>query len=390
MRFLAVPVARMISASSAIVALIGIVSCQGPTRPPSDQQLALVATMDGDPLTVLDIISGAVVERPMSGVGIFGEDARTLSTRSPVLYYSGAGKLVSFDLIGHAVVWTEQLGAARQARFAGQTIYANFALGLSPDENSLLAADSYNLGSSGIAILDVSTRNATGFIENLRVRKMFTIQPGAFLPDGGVIALGTRSLQTGDDDSQRRRGQFYLLAGTPLTIRDSIGFLSSADSLAGGVVDMTVDRTGKYAYFTTYSRKLYKYDLSGRKYAASVNVPAYGPLALSPDGSSIYVIDATQSRDLPASGFMYVADASLSVAQTIDLNVAAREGLPPQLNSVVVGTDGAFVYVGAGTPSRGPVYGVQHGSVIAVDTRTRTVKQILSLSTWGVRSILLL
>jgi hypothetical protein len=346
MRFLGAPLARRLAGSSAILALTAIASCQDTTSPASEANLALLSTMEGDPLTVLNIRSGAVVERPPSGVGIFGEDARALSARSPTLYYSGAGKLVSFDLAGRAVVWTEQLGSAQQARFAGQSIYANFALALSPDERSLLAADSYNLGSWGVAILDVSSRNAAGFIENLRVRKMFTIQPGGFLPEGGVLALGTRSAKIGDDDSERRRGQFYLLSGTPMTIRDSVKFLTSPDSVAGGVVDMIVDRTGRYAYFTTYSRKLYKYDLGGRTYAGSANVPAYGPLALSPDGSSIYVIDATQSRDVPGSGSMFVADATLSAEQTIDLNAAARDGLPPQLNSIVVGTDGALVYVG--------------------------------------------
>jgi hypothetical protein len=372
------------------VALTCIVSCRGPTSPLSNQQLALLATADGDPLTVLDLRSGAVVERPTSGVGVFGEDARTLSTRSPVLYYSGAGKLVSFDLLGRAVAWTEQLGAAQQSRFAGQSIYANFALALSPDEKSLLVADSYNLGSWGVAALDISSRNATGFIANLRVRKMFTIQPGALLPVGGVLALGTRLATIVNDDSERRRGQFYFLVGAPMTIRDSVKFLTSTDSIAGGVVDMIVDTTGNYAYFTTYSRKLYKYDLGRRAYAGSIDLPAYGPLALSPDGLSIYVIDATQSTDLPGSGFMYVADATLSATQTIDLNAAAREGLPPQLNSIVVGKGSAQIYVGAGTSSRGPLYGVQHGSVIAVDARTRAVTQILRLSTWGVRSILIL
>lgn len=378
--------ARRLAAASTIVALTGIVGCRDATTPQGHPQLALLATADGDPLTVLDVRSGAVIERPTSGVGVFGEDARALSAHSPVLYYSGAGKLVRFDLTTRSIAWTEQLGGGQEARFGGQTIYANFAIAISPDESSLLVADSYNLGSVGVAVLDVSARNAIGFIDNIRIRKMFTIQPGELLPDGGVLALGTRSAQIVDDDAERRRGQFYFLSGTPTVIGDSVKFLTAADSVAGGVADMIVDAAGKYAYFTTFNRKLYKYDLPNRAYAGSINLPAYGPLALSQDGQSIYVIDATQTRDAPGSGFMYVADAALNAAETIDLNAAAREGLPPQLNSVVVG-DG-LVFVGAGTSSRGPLYGVQHGSVIAVDTRARTVKQILALPTWGVRSIL--
>jgi hypothetical protein len=379
--------ARLV-ATTAMAGLTVLASCQDSTSPVSARDLALVGTTEGDPLTVLDTKSGAVLERPPSGVGMFGEDARTLSTHSPTLYYSGAGKLVSFDLTKRAVEWSEQLGAGQEARFGGQTIYANFALALSPDGRSLLLADSYYLGGWGVAVLDAASREARAFLDNLRVRRMITVQPGPLLPDGGVLALGTRAATMGNDDGERRRGQLYLMSGAPITIRDSIKFLSPVDSAAGGVVDIIVDGTGRYAYFTTYTRMLYRYDLLKRRYAGSVSLPAYGPVAISPDGSSVYVIDATQSRDLPGSGLMFAADSALNVAQTIDLNAAAREGLSPHLNSVIVSTDGLIAYVGAGTPSRGPTYGVQHGSVIAIDTRTRQIKETITLTTWGVRSVL--
>jgi hypothetical protein len=383
-------VALRVATTSGLVALIVIASCQGPTSAPFHGKLALLATMEGDPFTVLNLESGAVVERPPNGLGIFGEDARTIAGKSHRLYCSGAGKLVNFDLAEHTVVWMEQLGGDQQERFEGQSIYGNFALTLTPDEKSLLIADSYNLGSWGIALMEVSSRQAAGFLENIRIRTMLTLPSGSLFPEGGVLALGTRAAKVGDDDSERRRGQFYLLSGTPIAIRDSIKFLLPVDSSAGGVFDLAVDGVGRFAYFTTYSRKLYKYDLIDRVYVGSIALPAYGRLALSPDGNSIYVIDTEQSRDVPGSGFMYVVNAALSVEEPIDLNVAAREGLPPQLNSVAVSTDGLLAYVGTGTASRGPVYGVQHGSVIMIDTRSRKVTQIVPLSTWGVRSILLL
>jgi DNA-binding beta-propeller fold protein YncE len=375
-------------ATSALATLSVIASCQDSTNPRVQGQLALLATMEGDPLTVLNVGSGTVIERPPSGLGVFGEDARALSTKSPALYYSGGGKLVKFDLAKHTLMWTEQLGAGQQARFAGQSIYANFALALSPDEKSILIADSYNLGSWGIAILDSGSREATGFLENIRVRRMITVPSGSLLPEGGVLALATRATMVGDGDSERRRGQFYLLSGTPIAIRDSIKFLLPVDSSAGGVFDLAVDGAGRFAYFTTYSRKVYKYDLIDRFYIGSIALPAYGRLAVSPDGTSIYVIDTEQSRDVPGSGFIYVVNAALNAVEAIDLNVAAREGLPPQLNSIAVSSDGLLAYVGAGTPSRGPIYGVQHGSVITIDTQNRKVKKIVRLSTWGVRTIL--
>ena len=345
--------------------------------------------MDADPLIVLDLQSGKVVERPQSQLGILGEEARTLSAAADLLYYSGAGKLVCFDLTTRTIAWTEAIAGNQNPRWAGQTIYANFSLALSPDQKTLLAADSYT-GEWGVAILDLDSRAATGFIPALRVRKMFTISPGEILPNGGVLAFGTTLPKTFGDDSERRRGQFYLLAGSPLAVVDSIKFLTLGDSLAGGVAEMILDRTGRYAYFATFNNRIHKYDLQARTNVRSLQMPTYGPLTVSPDGRFVYMIDGSQSRDTPGSGFMYVADAELSSADAIDLNGAAQDGLPPQLNSVVPSRDGAFLYVGAGTPARGPVYGTQHGFVIVIDALTRRIQHTFSLPTWGVRNILLL
>jgi sugar lactone lactonase YvrE len=373
---------------AAIVALTTVVGCQGTTEFSPQGSLALIATMDGDPLTVLDVQSGALVERPASELGVLGEDARTLNHPSSLLYYSGGGKLVCFDLTKRAVAWTEAVGGNQDPRWGGQAIYANFALALTPDQQNLLAADSYEQGEPGVAILDVRSRTATGFISALRARMMFAIPPGSTLPDGGVLALGTTLPKTYDDDTERRRGKFYLLSGNPLTVADSIDFLSPADSSAGGVGEMVLDRSGRYAYFTTLNNRVHKYDLQSRQYLKSVQLSAHGPLALSPDGAWLYMIDATQSRDVPGSGFMYVTDQNLTQVDAIDLNGAVQDGLPPQLNSVVTSEDGSLLYIGAGTPARGPVYGTQHGAVIVLDARTRQIQHVFALPTWGVRSVL--
>ena len=373
-----------------ILALTALVGCQGSTDVSSERSLALIATMDGDPLTVLDVQSGTIMERAPSELGVLGEEARALSYPGSLLYYSGAGKLVCFDLTTRTIAWTEAIGGNQNPRWAGQTIHANFSLALTPDQRTLLAADSYNQGVWGVATLDLDSRTAIGFIPALRVRKMFTIPPGEILASGGVLALGTTLPKAFDDDGERRRGQFYLLAGSPLAVVDSIKFLVPGDSVAGGVAEMILDRAGRYAYFSTFNNRIHKYDLQSRSYVRSLQMPSYGPLALSPDGRFVYMIDGSQSRDVPGSGFMYVADAGLTGADAIDLNGAAQDGLPPQLNSVVTSRDGAFLYVGAGTPARGPVYGTQHGFVIVIDARTGRILQTFSLPTWGVRDIVLL
>src|SRR4051812_16761169 len=238
--------------------------CRGTTDTSSERSLALITTMDGDPLTVLDVRSGSVVERPTSYLGVLGEDARTSSYPPSRLYYTGAGKLVCFDLAKRAMAWAEPIGGDQASRWAGQTIYGNFALALAPDQKSLLVADSYQHGELGIAVIDVSSRTAAGFIPGFRVRAMFALPPGATLPGGGILALGTTLPKTFDDDTERRRGQLYFFTDSPLAVSDSIRFLTPADSLAGGVAAMILDRSGRYAYFTTFNNRLHKYDLQER------------------------------------------------------------------------------------------------------------------------------
>ncbi|MEX1187576.1 MAG: hypothetical protein WEA80_13400 [Gemmatimonadaceae bacterium] len=371
------------------MAAAAVVGCLGPTDPSLEPAFALLTTINSDGLlTIMDLRSGAVVEQPTSGA--LGEDARALASRSPTLYYSWAGKLVSFDLSSREVAWIDKLFGSQDPRWGGQNISAASSIALTPDETTLLAADSYYGGVLGVAVIDVNSRTATGFVSRLRARMMFTIHPGSVLPDGGVLALGTTLPVTYGDDAERRRGQLYLLSGKPLAIQDSIKFLSASDSAAGGVAEMIVDRAGKYAYFTTYNGKLHKFDLTTRAYVGTLRIGVYGPLALSPDGAWVYVIDGTYTRDYPGSGFMYVADAGLTEARAIDLNSASRNGISPQLNSIAVSSGGSRVYIGTGTGPRGPLFGVQRGSVIVVDTQSRMVEQSFSLPTWGVTSVLLL
>ncbi len=141
---------------TAILALAALAGCLSPADPTPNGNLALLTTMEGGPLTVLDLQSGTTVERPASGVR--SGDARTLATESRTLYYAGIGRLVDVDLVERRVLWVEPLGGDQQARWAGQAIYADFSLALTGDENTLLLADSYYQGAPRQEDVQSSTR----------------------------------------------------------------------------------------------------------------------------------------------------------------------------------------------------------------------------------------
>jgi hypothetical protein len=375
---------------AAVAAVAAVAGCRSGTSVDPTQQLALLSTREGDPFSLLDLKSGRVVGQPSSGLGAFGQDARAVSADTSMLVSSGGGKLVGFDLRAERILWTESLGAPGQQRFSGQLIYASIAMALTVDGTQLLAADSHANGTTGVAVLNGTTRDAVGFIDGLRAAKLLTFSVDSLASTSRILALGTRRASTNGLETDRWQGQLFLIGGNPIAIQDSLKFLSAADSIAGGVAEMTLDRAGRYLYYVTYGRKLHKYNLAQRSDVAVLTVPSFGGLALSRDESSIYMIDGSHTQDDPGLGAFYIIDSDLHGIQRLDLAAARRDGLPPILNCVTVSKDGESIYLGAGTASRGPTYGVQHGSVIVINATTRTVDRVLPLDGWGVLSILLL
>lgn len=374
--------------SLVLVALSMSLACGTPTSAPNiTGRVALLATMEGDPLTLLDVDGERVISRPISGLGVFGEDASARTLGGGAMVFSGAGKLIGFDMRSVSIAWQEELGASTVSRFGGQIVYGNYALAFTPDDAHLLVADALLQDTSGVAVLDSRTRNPEAFVGPLRVRRMLPIAPGVMSPSGGVLALGTRAEALSSSDLPRRRGQLFLIAGTPLAVRDSLSILLPADSVAGGVVEMALAPDGRSLYYITFGRRLYKYDLVARHHVAMLSIPTYGPLAVSAASGSVYIIDGTSTREDPGSGMMYIVDADLTSARPIDLRSATTGGQAPVLNTVVCDETSGLVYVGTGTPSRGPIFGTQRGTVIVVDPESQTVQRVIRLDSWGVRAI---
>lgn len=369
-----------------LVVLSATSGCNEPTLPSGDGTLALLTTVNSRWFTVADLHANRVVASHPSGL-TFAEDARAFSMDSTLMIYSGAGTIVAFDLTTRSILWHQQLGAEERARFGGQSIYANFALAFAPSGPEILLADSYLNGSAGVAIFNGRKGTASGWIGPLRAFKLLTLPSNILGSDGGVLALGTRSLATSGRESDRRRGKLYFLAGSPLQIQDSIAFLSAEDTVAGGIVDAVLSDDARFLYFITYGRVLRKFDLLTRQRVSSLAVPIYGPLVRA-RGNRILVVDGASSRDGPGSGTILLADAELRSVDQISLADASYDGMQPVLNGAAVSPDGSEAYVAAGTSPVGPLFGAQPGRVLVVDLRTNRLIRMIETGTWGVRSIL--
>jgi len=382
------PSARTLRAALGALIVLCALGCGGGTTEPFPfGRLAFVRTVEGDPISLIDVETGLVLRRPDSGLGLLGEDAAAYPPAGSQVVFSGGGYLVGFDLQSASIAWREAIGTSSAARFDGQSVYGNFALAFTSDGQQLLVADADSGGVRGIAVLDAMTRDAVGFVGPLLVRTLITRPPTAGATNPGLVALGARFDAGAATDYARLRGKLYLIAGSPLAVTDSIAFLSTADSAAGGVVAMALASDGRSLIFITYLGNLYKYDLVDRQYVASLTLPTFGSLAISERTGSVFVIDRNSNRDYPGTGMMYVVDKDLSSATPIDLSAAAYDRVAPRLNAIATDPESDLVYVGAGTGAYGPLFGVQRGKIIVVDVNQRRVARVINLHSWGVAGI---
>src|SRR5947209_8777967 len=84
--------------STTLVASLALGCGNDATAPNPGGRLALLRSADGDPLTLLDVETGRVVSRPLSGLGAFTEEAFTASNDGSSVVFTGAGKLIGFDM----------------------------------------------------------------------------------------------------------------------------------------------------------------------------------------------------------------------------------------------------------------------------------------------------
>jgi hypothetical protein len=359
--------------------------CESPVQPDGGGSRLLLATFSSDSsLTVLDVTSGAVVARPPSGLGIFGQETRAYDSTTQTLVSAGGGRLVGFDCSTMSLAWRETLGLTGEQRFSGQRLYPTFAMALAERTQRLFLADGQRNDTVGVSVLDATTQNAVGFVPRLRAA---FLQPVRTLTDEFILVVGTTAVAQSTFQLDRAQGWFFIIDPVTVQVTDSLAFLPAVDSLAGGIASIVVDGTGRWVYFSTFANNIYRFDLQTRQLVASQHVDTYGTWAIAPDGKSLVLADGASSRDSPGFGLLYVLDAVTLAATPINIASAYVKGVAPAMHGVSLARDGTIAFVGAGTASLGPLFGPQRGRVLVVDVPNKQLKRVIDVDSWGVRSI---
>jgi hypothetical protein len=362
--------------------LLALTSCDTGQDPRAIGDIVIIGGGEADGLVVVDAATTEVIARP--GPLPRYKQAFALALDSSSLYVTAVGdagrELIRLDTRSFRVVSRNAMSEIEGGSNIGQlTIHGGRALAVFPSGAKLAVARAYRDGVGGIVVLDANSWDPIDFIHPLYVQALGVepLPPGPEFPQGALLVIGARqeNVQPSMD---------WLFVIDPLThgFVDSAAIAPPANDSRRTLRQVLPAPDGRNVYVLGRSL-IYRYDLVRREITATVERPSRGQLSISPNGSTLYVSDPGGRFGLPGSGLLFVYNANLEPGVPIDLSEAALNGTPPVTGAAAVGSTNRYVYVVAGTASRGPGYGSQPGRLLIVDATISQLVGIVDLNGWG-------
>lgn len=353
----------------ALLCLLAISACQDANAPGRRGRRVLIGGVEGPALPVVSPDEGSVITRlgPLPRVknpwGVSSDTAELFFVASDSVL-----ELVGIDLRRLKVSTREPVTAIERRSSIGLVRVGGNAVAITPDGHILLGGGmGVDASLEGIVVLDRETHSPIAFLGPLRVIPwgLVPLPPGSAAPAGAILAVGTR------DRSQPN--YVFMIDPETLALRDSF-------TLSKGALRQALPAPDAQHVFVMTSDSIFKYDLVGHEVAARTARLGSGHLAISPDGSRLYLPDRGDGRDFLGSGLLYVYDANLQELSPVDTRAAS--GGRPEMQAAAVSADGHYVYISAGTGSRGPLFGPQSGQLLVVDAFAGQVLKVIPLDDW--------
>lgn len=357
--------------------------CADGSSPLPRGQAVFVTSSEANELLVLDGSSGRVARRVRLQdavmLGSFSSDSSQLYLAEGL---SSTGPLIALNTTTLQTDWTEAqstLISPRPNRWDGVAVYAFGALLASRDGTRLYVYPASRSDTLGIASLDASSRDLIAFGGQplaLEANGLALVPTGAGVASDALLAVGQRITAAAP-----LADSLFWLDPLTLAVRDSAELVDVPGGAPGRLISPVVAPDGHFLYtINESSLRLDKYDLISRMVVDRAPLQTDGLLAVSPDGSAVYLIQRTDDPAAHATLSMY--DSNLNLLATIALPDIGHS--PAHVADVTTNVDGTRVFVIAGTGSRIPLIGPpQSGHLVAVDPSTRKVVWDTPLNIWA-------
>jgi DNA-binding beta-propeller fold protein YncE len=375
---------QLIGKGTLVMPLVSVLAaCSDPADNDSHAETVIVAGGDQGRLAILEGPEGLLLAQP----GPFPQfqDGYALSPDRETLYFTAVNTGTERVLLGidtRSFTVTSQVTLAElesRSQVPGLTLVGNYSLVLSPDGSKLLLADAVREGTTGVAVLDVTSQMPIGFVGPLSVRpyglKATPPIPGA--PNGRIFAIGTRT-----PAGFPRADSLYILDALTLEIQNAAEVAPPAPDGLGNLFAIQPNPAGEMVYLLG-ADLLYAYDVKASAVVASAPAPRRGSIGVAPNGGTVYVTDPGDRREFPGSGLVLTFSPMLEAREAIDLRSESVDGVFPPTEGIAAGLDGTFLYIISGTGPRGPLFGPQARRVFIVDAGRRAVVGRVSLGDYG-------
>lgn len=367
----------------AMFMVLAVLGCTDGLGPPPRGQVVFVTSGESNELLVVDGSSGRIARRiPLQDPverGSFSSDSSQLYLAEGL---STSGPLIALDTRSLQTEWTEQLSSPaspRLDRWDGVAVSAFGAIRASRDGARLYVWPAVRADTVGIASLDARTRNLIAFgggplgLEGDGLA-MAPVGPG--MSSDALLAVGRRASHT-----LPLVDIILWLDSSTLAVMDSATVVDVPGGRPCRLLGPALATDGHSLYMMCGSSLgLDKYDIRSHAVVARAQLRTLGYLAVSPDGSAVYLVQ--RADDPAAHATLSVYDSNLDLLATVPLpNIG---GSPAQVVDVSPNPAGTRLFVLAGTGSRIPVLGApQSGHLFAVDLFTRQVVWDTALNIWA-------
>lgn len=378
--WLAVHVAPMTSGFSqwlfgacrpALPAVTALMFACGTPATPSESANLVVAGGESGRLVYLDSQGvGAVGNSPFTFGPILASAFDGVRKTAFLTALSGSGReLIAIDLGAGMIKWRVPMADVSHAVYYDGIQLPGEPISFLADGRTVLIGNALRGDTIGIATFEPETKTIGGFRGPLKAMGF------QVLGTSGAIAAYA---QIGRRSDGKVSVSVILLGPDGLQTLDSI----AAAPPHQDPIQMVESPDGDRIYMGNYTH-LFSYSLGQRRVTASVSRPAFGDLAISPDGRVIVLSDEGSFPDDPGSGRLFVFDEVLGLQKAIDLSAASLTGAPVVTHGVAFSRDGKWLYAAAGTRSVGPLYDAQRSQLIVIDARTLELVKAIQLNDWG-------